>query len=148
MTEDFEAFLSQLANALEFKSLKPDPQGACLIIMKQGWIPLLFEFDDRIVPGSILVSSPIGPSSKNQTELLQALLKQNTSIEETVSWKEDDQQIYLHRRFSPDIPLADLKQALDSFLDQVNNWRKKLAQNASAIQSPSTGELYQQNLKA
>lgn len=82
----FRDFLDQLAIALQFNQLSPDAQGACLLITKQESVPLLFEFDDRIVSSSILLSSPISPIHPNyRTTLFQACLKGNQQIEETFS---------------------------------------------------------------
>lgn len=116
----FQKFLNQLAVVLEFTQLKPDKHGACLIIMKANNVPLLFEFDDQLVPNSILVSCPVTSIQYGYENVaLTACLKRNELIEETLSKKPDEEQIYLHRRIHPGILSEDLKPIVDHFIETV-----------------------------
>lgn len=116
----FQKFLDQLAVVLEFKELKPDSHGACLLIMKQSHVPLLFELDDQLVPNSILLSSPVTEMrAEQQVVVLNACLKKNQQMEETLSRKPDEDAIYLHRRISPDITHEELKPIINDFIAAV-----------------------------
>lgn len=122
----FEVFLKELAPLLHFPSLAPDSSGACLIIIKDGEIPLLFEFDDHLVPNTILVSTYIAPIPKEQRALFYAAsLNGNCLIEETLSVKPDEEALYLHRRFHPDIQSPHLDQVFQGFLKQAKEWKAK-----------------------
>jgi hypothetical protein len=127
MHQPFEMFLSELAKVLEFSSLHPDEHGACLIIMKEGNVPLLFEFDDQLVPNTVLLSSPILsiPTTHGLT-IHEALLKGNGGIEETLSVKPDDEMLYLHRRFHPQIGASEIDQLLQIFLQTLKEWKAKV----------------------
>jgi len=127
MSSTFETFLLELAKVLHFSSLAPDAHGACLIIMKDGSIPLLFEFDDQLVPNTILVSSPIAALPiTHHADIYEALLKGNASIEETLSVKPDEDVLYLHRRFHPDIQSAEIEQLLHFFLQNIKEWKLRI----------------------
>jgi hypothetical protein len=129
MTTPFEKFLQELAKVLHFPQLAPDAHGVCLIIMKEGNIPLLFEFDDHLVPNTILLSSPIIHFAiDHRVEIYKASLIGNTTIEETLSVKPDEDLLYLHRRFHPDIGSSDLETLLQTFLDIAKKWRGKVEQ--------------------
>ena len=123
----FQRFLNQLAEVLEFKKLKPDEHGACLLVMNETQVPLLFEYDDHLVPNSILVSSPvsgIGPGKEG--EVLKQCLMLNGGLEETLSKKPDDDEIYLHRRIHPDIHAKDLDPIVHQFVETVMESKRKL----------------------
>lgn len=124
---EFEFFLRTVAKAFQFSSLNPDSHGACLIIIKEGQIPLLFEFDKQLLPNTILLSSPVTSITlNNRSELYEALLKENHRIEETLSIKPDEDLVYLHRRFHPEIPPEELEISLHAFIDQILKWRKEI----------------------
>jgi Tir chaperone protein (CesT) family len=123
----FEDFLQQLATVLQFPSLAPDSNGACLIVMKDGNIPLLFEFDEKLVPNTILLSSPVSaiPIEK-RAEIYDASLMGNQTDEEILSIKPDEDLLYLHRRFHPAIFSDDLDILLKSFLNRIKDWKDKV----------------------
>lgn len=127
MMSPFESFLKELAEVLGFSQLAPDTQGACLIMMKEGHIPLLFEFDDQLVPYTILVSSLIGLiPPKYQADLYEAALIGNETIEQTLSIKPDEDLLYLHQRLQPAMQAPDLEKVLNSFLDTLKIWKETL----------------------
>ncbi len=121
----FETFLGQLAQVLDFTALRPDQHGACLIVVKSSDTPLLFELDDHIAATTILLSSPIG-TYPQQKALAELCLKGNLSIQETLSYRTEDQNVYLHRRLNPHIQTTELKQVIDSFLKQLELWKTQL----------------------
>ncbi len=124
----FETFLTQLAPLLQFPSLSPDAKGACLIIMKEGNVLLLFEFDEQLVPNTVLLSSLLcSIPQERRAEVYEALLIGNQTIEETLSAKPDEDLLYLHQRFHPAIEAAALEKELSHFLEQERVWREKIA---------------------
>jgi hypothetical protein len=127
MSTPFEIFLLELAKVMHFSTLAPDVHGACLIIMKEGNVPLLFEFDDQLVPNTILLSSLIGavPIS-HRADVYEALLIGNQRIEETLSVKPDEDLFFAHRRFHPAIQAPELEKLLVFFLETVKTWRTKI----------------------
>ena len=125
----FEVFLLELAKVLQFSTLAPDAKGACLIIMKEGNIPLLFEWDEQLVPNTILLSCLVCQiSMERRCEVYEACLMGNESIEETLSVKPDEDLVYLHRRFHPSIQQEDLGNLLKRFLENLKLWREKIDQ--------------------
>lgn len=134
----FEVFLTELAHVLQFSTLAPDAKGACLIIMKDGNVPLLFEFDEQLVPNTILLSCLICPiPMERRVEVYEMSLIGNGAIEETLSIKPDDDLLYLHRRFHPAILADDLEKLLKSFLEQVKMWKGKVD---TLIKDPSRSQ--------
>lgn len=124
MTTPFETFLLELAKVLQFTHLEPDAHGACLIIMKEGNVPLLFEFDDHLVPNTILLSSPIAHFPiEHRVDIYEVSLSGNATIEETLSVKPDEDHLYVHRRFHPEIQAADIEKLLEIFLETVKKWK-------------------------
>jgi Tir chaperone protein (CesT) family len=123
----FETFLVELAHVLQFSTLAPDARGACLIIMKDGNIPLLFEFDEQLVPNTVLLSSPITtiPDSL-RASIYEAILLGNSSIEDTLSVKPDEDMLYLHRRFHPQIQASEIEALLQNFLATAKQWQEKV----------------------
>ncbi|MCC5831480.1 MAG: type III secretion system chaperone [Chlamydiales bacterium] len=116
----FEGFLLELAKVLHFSTLRPDQNGACLIIMKEGKIPLLFELDEQLVPNKILLSTPVIEFPiERRTEIYEDCLKMNSTSEETVSVKPDEDIIYLHRRIAPEIQASELELVVNAFLKKV-----------------------------
>lgn len=127
MMRSFENFLKELAEVLGFSQLAPDIEGACLIVMKEGSIPLLFEFDDQLVPYTILVSSLIGLiPPKYQADIYEASLIGNETIEQTLSIKPDEDLLYLHQRVHPAIHGSDLKNVVYNFLDTFKIWKETI----------------------
>ncbi|MCH9609578.1 MAG: hypothetical protein S4CHLAM45_15100 [Chlamydiales bacterium] len=127
----FKTFLKQLAIVLEFDTLKPDKHGACLIIMKGSEVPLLFEYDEKVAPHTVLVSSPIcGIPPGKIEEVLELSLHGNATQEETLSCKVDEEVIYLHRRFNPTIQSAELYVLIDAFVAKVLLWKEKLGNDS------------------
>lgn len=123
----FQDFLDELAEALQFSSLGPDKWGACLIVMKEEEASLLFEFDDKLVPNTILLSSAIASLPfENRREIFEVCLKGNNKIDETLSCKPDEDVLYLHRRLHPDIRSQELLSLIRIFLEQIKIWRKKM----------------------
>ena len=123
----FQTFLTHLAPVLEFQDLKPDQHGACLIIMKEHNVPLLFEFDESLVPNSILLSSPVAQIEVGCEEQVHGLcLKGNEQMHNTLSKRPDEDQIYLHRRLHPDIDTEQLRPIIQQFVEHVVTWKQKL----------------------
>lgn len=128
MSTLFENFLLELAKVLHFKTLAPDSYGACLIIIKEGNVPLLFEFDDQLVPNTILVSTPIAPIPIPYREALyEASLMGNHNLEGTLSVKPDEDILYFHRRLHPSIQAEDLEKLLRIFLENISFWKERVA---------------------
>ncbi|MCH9625686.1 MAG: hypothetical protein S4CHLAM123_08640 [Chlamydiales bacterium] len=124
---EFENFLFQLAEVLQFSSLKPDTNGVCSIMIKESQVPLLFEVDEELVPSTILVSTEIiSFPLEYRRDIWEAILLGNHAIEETLSIKPNEDMIYLHRRFHPLIGSNDLKNLLDSYIKTVVDWREKI----------------------
>lgn len=120
---EFQNFLNELAEALQFSSLKPDEWGGCMIAFKESHAALLFEFDEQLVPNTVLVSSPICTLPlENRSEIFEACLKANASNEATLSCKPDEDILYLHRRLHPEIRAQELQAALTEFLAQQVKW--------------------------
>ena len=112
---------------LEFKKLKPDEHGACLLVMNESNVPLLFEYDDHLVPNSVLVSSPVTPIGYGKEgDVLKRCLIMNAGLEETLSKKPDEEEIYLHRRIHPDIHAKDLDPIVSQFVETVVQSKKQL----------------------
>ncbi len=127
----FKTFLLELAKVLEFSTLAPDEKGACLIIMKEGQIPFLFEYDEQLVPNTVLVSCAITSIPiERRADVYEAILKENHRIEETLSVKPDEDMVYLHRRFHPLIQAEELDTFLHSFLERVKQWKVEVEQIA------------------
>ncbi len=127
MSDLFAPFLAELAKVLEFDALKVDSQGVCNIVMNENTISLLFEFDDQLVPNTILLSSPISsiPIS-HRLDVYEDLLVANSQIEDTLSVKPDEDMLYLHCRLHPSIQAIDIKAHLTRFLTTANEWRTKV----------------------
>ncbi|MFN0065567.1 MAG: type III secretion system chaperone [Chlamydiales bacterium] len=144
---NFTTFLSQLADVLQFTALFPDKHGACLVVMKESHLPLLFEFDDRLVPNTILLSTPLSRlTAGHERKFFVESLKGNYLLEETLSMKSDDELFYLHRRLHPEIEAADLKLALDQFITTAKAWREKFEKLGQG--EPTDGLLPPTNLKS
>jgi hypothetical protein len=123
----FETFLMELAKVLQFSSLAPDAHGACLIVMKEDSSSLLFEFDDQLVPNTILLSCPIIPIPiDHRAAIYEAALIGNNTIEDTLSVKPDEDTLFLHSRFHPSIQAAEIEKILYSFLKNVKLWKSKV----------------------
>ena len=117
----FESFLLELAKVLQFPTLAPDKNGACLIVMKEGNIPLLFELDEQLVPNKILISTQVSEFPLDRrVEIYEDCLKMNQESEATVSVKPDEDVIYLHRRLAPEIQAPELENVVRTFLEQVH----------------------------
>ncbi len=126
MISDFQEFLNELAVVLGFP-LQPDDKGACLILMKQEEVPLLFEFDESLVPNTILISSEISPISEDiLSAVLEEALIANHSMSETLSCRPDSNFLYLHKRVHPKIAAADLKIIVEPLVKQVTHWRGRV----------------------
>ncbi|MCH9611044.1 MAG: hypothetical protein S4CHLAM81_13760 [Chlamydiales bacterium] len=124
---DFSTFLKELSSLLRFTTLSPDRHGACLVVMKSNNLPLLFEYDDHLVPSTILLSTPICEVDPDRERaLLRATLTANSQMEETLSVKPDEPVVYLHKRFSPQIEGAELKKQLDLFIESSLYWQNEL----------------------
>ena len=121
----FETFLKTLASALEFTMLGPDEHGVCLIVTHKRSV--LFEEDRKIVPGTILMSTPLHALSPGHEKLLlTTILQGNSHIEETLSLKPGDETLYLHRRISSNIDSDTLKALIDTFVANAETWSTKL----------------------
>lgn len=126
--EFFYSFLQELAEALSFPSLVPDNQGACLLHFHEKDHSILFEFDDQLVPNTILMSSPLCLlPEENRLEILESCLKGNQEMDETLSCKPDDFFLYLHRRVYPGIQAAALTPVINAFLSKITLWKEKIA---------------------
>jgi hypothetical protein len=125
MNQPFETFLLELAKVLKFSTLAPDSQGACMIVMSEWNASLLFEFDDQLVPNTVLLSSPIASIPIAHCNVVcEAALIGNTHIEETLSLKPDEDLLYLHRRFHPLMEASDIEKLLTMFLETLKTWRE------------------------
>ena len=137
----FETFLQELARAMNFTDLKPDGDGACLVVLKEDDIPLLFEFDDQLVPNTILLSAPIETfPSELRAVIYEALLVGNNFIEETLSVKPDEDLVYLHIRLHPASQAPEIQQTLKSFVSNIKEWRQKvetLSNKRASVQKSS-----------
>ena len=123
----FKDFLNELAKALEFSHLEADTHGACLIVLKEDQLPLLFEFDDSLVPGTILASCEIAPIPQEIKPIfLEQALIANHTLEETLSICPNKDSLFLHRRIGAKILSDDLKVVIDSLVSQARQWRKKI----------------------
>lgn len=123
----FEIFLSELAKVVHLSHLKPDSHDTCFLLWKEGEIPLLFEFDDQLVPNTILLSAEIAPIPLDyQQEVFETALKENSLSEETLSVKPDEDMLFLHRRFHPFISAEEMDSLLKPFIEKVKQWRSKL----------------------
>lgn len=113
----FPAFLHTLAPLLGFATLAPDAHGACLLKIKEGEFSLLFEWDEQIVPRSVLLSSPLFsfPPEKGHALALFSL-QRNLSLEETLSLHPEKNLLLLHRRLSPEVDQPELERLLNLFL--------------------------------
>jgi hypothetical protein len=140
MSSSFEGFLLELARVLYFPTLAPDEQGACLVIIKEGNIPLLFEFDDQLEPNTILLSSPIAAiPPRHRSDIYEALLRGNMVAEDTLSAKPDEELVFLHRRFHPNIQAKEIDFLLQIFLQTVKEWKIKV--EAIASQPPKLNQI-------
>jgi len=145
MSTPFEIFLLELAKVLQFSTLAPDARGACLIIMKDGNVPLLFEFDDQLVPNTVLLSSAVASIPiAHRADIYEASLIGNMAIEDTLSIKPDEDMLYLHCRFHPQIQAVEIEQSLKFFLSNFKEWKRKVDEIAKMppridkIPSPSS----------
>lgn len=131
---DFHGFLIQLASVLKFTALAADKHGACLVVMKKNNLPILFEFDDHLVPNTVLLSTPIVEIEEaSARSFYKTILEGNSKMEETLSLKPDERLVYLHRRISPEINSKELKPLIDYFLKSTLHWKDvfgKLVQEA------------------
>ncbi len=94
--------------------------------MKEGRIPLLFEYDDQLVPYSILVSTPLYAFPlTHRYGIYQLCLLGNSEMEETLSVKPDEDFLYLHRRIHPEIEASDLDLVIKNFLERVRDWKEQ-----------------------
>lgn len=132
MSTPFETFLLELAKVMQFSTLAPDARGACLIIMKEGNFPLLFEFDEQLVPNTVLLSSPIAAIPiAHRADIYEASLIGNSAIEDTLSVKPDEDMLYLHCRFHPEIQASEIDERLQFFLATVKEWKGKVEEIAT-----------------
>lgn len=135
----FEIFLNELGKILELSSLRPDRNGACLIILKEGQISLLFEYDDELVPNTILVTATLLTFSiQYREDIYEFCLKANQTMEETLSVKPDEDALYLHKRIHPDIEKSDLDSVLKSFIE---NYKILKEQGEKILQNPPRSSL-------
>lgn len=126
----FNDFLKVLANVLHFTSLEADQNGACLIVMKESGIPLLFEYDDELVPNHILISTHVVDfPMERRVEIYEMILKANHIMEATLSVKPGEDQIYLHQRISPEIPDLELNIVIQTFLEHVHMIKKAVEES-------------------
>lgn len=125
MKRAFQQFLQELAQGLGYGTLLPDEYGGCAVTVESQ--ELLFEFDDKLVPNTVLLSAAVCelPRERRKNVLLECL-KANSEIEETLSKKPDEEVIYLHRRLHPDIRAEELKIVSTAFANRVAIWQKKI----------------------
>ncbi len=135
----FEYFLLELAQALELKTLAPDAKEACLLIMKEGEVPLLFECDEHLVPNTILASSVVlSFPHERRKEVCMLTLKLNENAQSTASVKPDEDLFFLHLRIHPDVQSADLKGVITEFLRERKGALEQLHQ---LLQTPAQNEV-------
>ena len=111
----------------------PDREGACLFHFKEHHLQLFFEYDDSLVPHTILLSCDIClVPLEVMTGILEACLIHNSRSEETLSCRPEDNLLFLHRRIHPKIKAQDLKPLLNSFIDLIKQWKEKVRQQSLA----------------
>lgn len=124
----FNDFLKQVAEVFQLKRLEPDSFGVCLIEIKKTHVKLMFEYDEFIVPNTVLLSSPILTfSPHDRHDICVACLKGNAAMDETLSIKIGTDTVYLHQRIHPNVKNNELNLILQSFQKQVQHWKKTLA---------------------
>lgn len=127
MKAPFDLFLATLAPLLEFPSLHPDSNHACLIAMRETGLELLFTWDDQLVPQTILLSTSLFSIPPGyQEQVYETCLKGNSLIDEILSVHPSEEVVYLHIRIPPSIPQKDLKTLLDRFQQAAFKWKGKL----------------------
>lgn len=127
MNAIFADFLKELAKATHFSDLKPDQQGSCLLEFKNEKLHILFEYDDSLVPNTIIISTEIADYSKELiADVLEECLIGNYMIEETLSSQPNEATLFLHRRVHPQIDATEILAILESFLIQAQKWRQKI----------------------
>ena len=137
----FEEFLNELAQVLKFSSLHPDQKGACLVVLKEHNLPLLFEFDDDLVPHTVLISCALAPFPiEYRSAFYTASLIGNATIAETLSVKPDEEILYLHRRCQSTMRASEIELLLNAFINTAKTWQKK-AQEITALPPPQTTSL-------
>lgn len=113
---------------MEMPGLHPDQHGACLIVMKGSGIELLFELDETVSPGTVLVSTPLSSlRPESRLNMLTSLLTENKQLGPTLSKQTEEDTLYLHQRIHPDIDLPSLTSLIENFLHVVEACQKKLA---------------------
>ncbi len=127
MNKAFQTFLQELAQGLDYGALMPDDSGGCVVNVEDK--ELLFEFDDQLVPNTVLLSAFVCDLPRERRkEILLDCLKANSEIEETLSKKPDEEVVYLHRRLHPDIRADELREVSAAFAKQISHWQQKISQ--------------------
>lgn len=129
MNETFISFLNELAQTLGFSTLTPDQKGVCQLAFEKESLELLFEFDEQLVPNTILLTAFLCPlPEKNKVQVMENCLKENANLLETLSCKPDEELVYLHLRIHPEIRSSELNPLVKNFLADATRLRQKIKQ--------------------
>jgi len=86
---------------------------------------VVFEFDDQVVPHTILMSAAVGPLLKDESEFYVRCLEANDQMRPTLSLYEDT--LYLHQRVDPSISVENLKKELEDFKSALTIWKSRVS---------------------
>jgi hypothetical protein len=136
----FQEFLQKIASLYSLDTLRPDQMGACQLFLKKENLHLLFEYDDHIVPDTILVSTSLGEIAIGKEEdVSKKLLKYNEKGEDILSIQPEEPICFLHRRLSPHLEKEKLQESLTTFKETAVYWQQE-------IQHPQEEEISEQKV--
>jgi len=143
----FQEFLDQLAPLYGMRALRPDKMGACQLLLKKENLLVLFEYDDHVVPNTVLASVPLGEVlAGNEKQIMKELLKGNQKSENVLSMQPDEPICFLHRRLSSSIAGEELKKSLASFTGAAKKWIEKVGNPERAFdeqeESSKAGQIF------
>lgn len=116
----FPDFLKTLSTALK-GSFHPDTKGACLIDTHH--LSLLFEWDDLLIQGTVLLSCELCPLNHQARDLSLKTLLQHNGLKSAVLSHKDD-TIYLHTRIHPSIDVEALEALIADFVETATQIRE------------------------
>lgn len=123
----FQDFLNKLQRALGTSALHPDAHHACLLHFREEGVELLFEYDDRIVPQSVIVTSPIGVvSAAIARDLLEEALKENGVRETALAFVPEQESLFLFLRIPLFLEEAEVARLVHTCCAEVLLWRQRL----------------------
>lgn len=125
--EIFEDFLKNLSTALSIPSLASDPYGACMLAFDEENLQILFELDSQIVINNVLMSCKVADiNATTKIKLAKEILIANGSIDETLSFHPDQDQLFLHRRLYPYTDPDIIRNIVNSFIKRTVEWQSKV----------------------